>query len=261
MTTNTFTERLNDIRTIQRQHTFFYQLLAGVFVTGVLIGLGFQLFVNDTGYPTTNLYTEAVSIAVTVFILRLWDERDERRRHQGREIERKRDAEEDLKQQLVMDAGSLSNEKALDAMSQMYKREWLMGQNGLLKSGNLAEAKLSGASLRFVNLEGANLIGARLDRCNFFGANLPSADLSLANLLYAGLEYQNLSDVKLHGANLTNANLYGENLETAKFNEHTILPDGTNFDETRDQDEQLHKFVSGKWYNTKDTTREPDAVT
>jgi uncharacterized protein YjbI with pentapeptide repeats len=140
-----------------------------------------------------------------------------------------------------------------------------------LSKANLQDIKFStllGVSLEGANFAGANLqnanfncaIPAPLERANFASANLQNVDFGLANLRGANLSNANLQGaelVKLHGgANLESANLSGANLkgaklvihyqsmsalnQSAKFNEETILPDGTKWTSKAD----LERFTN-----------------
>ena len=79
-----------------------------------------------------------------------------------------------------------------------------------LRSADLGEATLSGATLRDADLNKANLSYATLD-----GAILSNANLGGANLSFASLTNVDLSDADLSFANLINANLSGANLSGA----------------------------------------------
>ena len=159
-----------------------------------------QAFLND-------LAPEAVGILVTVFGI---DQLNRRRS--------KREAEEALKQQLVMDAASISNEVAKNAVHQLWRKEWLHGENGLLRNANLTAASLQGAVLMNANLQGADLRTANLQDTNLRGTNLQGADLTGANL-----EGANLNNANLQAANLWEANLQGANLTYVDFQRATLI--------------------------------------
>jgi hypothetical protein len=156
---------------------FYFIAIAGVLI---LFGvwLGTALFDADSVLP--NVYTEVLSIAVTVLILNKLAERRE---------------ENALKRQLIMNAGSLSNEIAKDAVHQISKRRWLIRENGILKGADLMDANLQDA-----DLNGANLQGAYLER-----AKLKGAHLEISQLQGAYLGEANLQGAYLHNANLQDA--------------------------------------------------------
>ncbi len=195
-------ERQQEIRQLFKDYKWFYQVFGGgvLVLIGVLIGSA--LFSGDPGYGT-NLYTELMSIAVTVFVLDFINQR----RAEQREIAQ-------LQRQLIREAGGQSNETAKAAVDWLRSKDWLEGEIGLLRGVKLESANLSGA-----NLYSANLSGANLYRANLSDANLYSANLSGAELWYADLS----------GAKLQAANLKGANLGGVHFDENTELPDGTNW--------------------------------
>jgi uncharacterized protein YjbI with pentapeptide repeats len=168
---------------------FYFIAIAGMLI---LFGvwLGTALFDADSILP--NVYTEVLSIGVTVLILNKLAERRE---------------ENALKRRLIMNAGSLSNEIAKDAVHQIRRRDWLSGKDGILKRAYLWEA----------NLERANLNGANLENTRLFGANLESANLSITNLQDAILRRANLQNADLASANLENTDLFGAILQGAKL--------------------------------------------
>lgn len=90
----------------------------------------------------------------------------------------------------------------------------LKGQNfqGLdLSQGRFARADLSGANLSGTNLSKADLRGVDLSGANLSGANLSGACLYRADL---------------SGANLAEADLTDTQLEIARYDSHTIFPEG-----------------------------------
>jgi len=129
-----------------------------------------------------------------------------------------------------------------------------------LKSANLTEALLASANLRrasleyvnfqkanlnFANLEEADLNHAFLVEATLVAVNLKNAHLEIANLQGASLRFADLQGADLSAslrlewidpeltnlqhANLKDANLLGADLTAVRFNESTILPDGTNW--------------------------------
>ncbi|GAB4530553.1 MAG: hypothetical protein OHK0046_51180 [Anaerolineae bacterium] len=137
----------------------------------------------------TNIWTEWISIILTVSILnRMAERREDKRRL------------DDLRRQLVRDVGGRDNLTALNALREMRERDWLNGTEGVLKAANLEDAELQGADLR----------GAILRRANLNTANLNKADLREADLRRAVLR-----DATLRGANLSSANFGGAQLQSA----------------------------------------------
>lgn len=180
--------------------------LAGVMLFPLLASLGGDRL---TGF-LQELVPELVGIGITIFLIdRILQRRDER------------NSENTLKQQLLVDVRSTSNEVAKNAVHQLRSNGWLVGNEGLLKGADLSGAHLEGAELYEANLEDANLFRANLQGANLSGANLQGAELSLA---------------KLQKANLSNAHLRACILFHTEFDGKTILPSGLrwspNFDLT-----------------------------
>lgn len=206
-----------------------YQLVVGLFLLVIGVWIGSRLFAADNGYGT-NLYTEVLSIGVTVLVLNVLAQRREDRR----ELQR-------------LKALMASNENVVTqiAVAELKSRGWLY--DGSLKevnleSANLQGAKLTGANLQEANLFVANLQGALLQGANLQGVTLMVANLQEANLFRANLEGaklgsadlqgtvlweailqgidlsgMNLQDAKLEGAKLHGADLSGANIQGATF--------------------------------------------
>jgi nitric oxide dioxygenase len=115
------------------------------------------------------------------------------------------------RKRVISQAGSLSNEFALDAVRRCREEGWL--QSGImvkksfararLSTADLSDARLAGADFSFADLTGTDLTHADLTGANLKGANLASADLRWANLTGAILKWADLRDAQLDGANLT----------------------------------------------------------
>jgi uncharacterized protein YjbI with pentapeptide repeats len=174
---------------------FFY----GIINAGVLITFGVFLaalyFGGDNIFP--NAVTEVLSIIFTILVLNRYADRRQ---------------ENALKQQLIMNAGSQSNEIAKDSIHQLRKRKWLSGENGILKGADLLQADLRRAKLEKANLQGADLRGAKLQ-----GADLKKANLQRTRLVGAKLHSTTLMDTNLQGATLLGAILQGAHLEKANL--------------------------------------------
>lgn len=256
-------DRWTEIRALHKEHGLLYRLLGGLALVLVGIGIGSWLFgpnglYREDGY-STNLFTEFISIGVTVFVIDLLNrQRDERSRVK------------DLQARLLREVRSPEPAVRNHAIHELREHGWLTGENGLLKGAsllganlqgaNLTEANLQGARLWNGNLQGANLLYANLQstsliRANLNGASLLGANLQGANLLYAKLQNANLvianlqgTDLQhanlqgadlvglnLHGANLRDANLRGaKGVDLAGFDEKTVLSDGV-WDEEKGQ--------------------------
>lgn len=182
----------------------------GAMLVGIGIVIGALLFGGDKGY-LTNVYTEAMAILVTVVVI---DSLNRRRSALN--------AERELREQLMMDSASTSNETAKNAVHQMMRRNWLRGGDGMLKGADLFSCNLQGADLEGANLQGtdfrhANLHSARFVRANLSDAQLSFANLQRAELIEANLRGASLNKAKLQDANLKLANLQNANLRAAMF--------------------------------------------
>ncbi len=135
------TERQQEIRKLFKDYKWFYQVFGGGLLVLIGILVGSLLFVGDAGYGT-NLYTELISIAVTVAIV---DRLSQRR------------ATEQLQKRLIREAGGRVNDMAVSAV------RWLRAEGWLLKNTNLIRANLQGAYLQRANLQRANLKSAKFD--------------------------------------------------------------------------------------------------
>ncbi len=227
-------------------------VIVGTALTFFAVVLGDLIFFDEGYY--TNIFTELLSLVVTVFVLNVYfSEREEARRLRD----------------FVYDAGSASNHIAIRAAEYLYRHGKLFGDNSLLRNAdlrgaNLRSARLNSVNLCYTNLDGANLARAQLERTNFSDANLSHTNLRRADLSYATLmdahffdtqlqgaslvytkmqravlDNANLRGANLHGADLTQANLVGTNLTGAnltgctltgaEFDDRTRLPDGSHW--------------------------------
>ena len=234
--------RWEEIQTLHTENRTLYQILGGVALIAGGVILGAIMFSGDAGYPT-NLFTEILSLGVTVFVLNLLAKRRE---------------DSVLKGRLLQQLGSSFNFVALTALEEIQYRGWL--QDGSLAGTNLSQADLRGADFSKANLthvafasrryghaqldantrlpdetfwqenydmhyldrftdpdhpqywRGFGLREANLTRRNFAGANLRGADMYQCNLWGANLEGANLRQVVLHHARLRQAKLSGADL-------------------------------------------------
>lgn len=208
--------RHEEIRQIHRDYANFYTLFGGVILVAIGIFIGWLLFSGDSGYGI-NLYTEAISVGLTIFVLNVLQEHRDKK---NRIIE--------LQEELIRQAGSPSFNTAITAIDILRKRGWL-GRNedhlALLSAADLSNSNLSGADLRGANLAYTNLVyanltniklrDATLEGADLYGANLEGADLHGANLKNGNLQSGNLAGTDLKRANLRNTDLRRANLEGA----------------------------------------------
>lgn len=197
--------------TPEQQH-FFNRIVLAIVLVGLGIWIGSLIFSGDesSGYAT-NIYTEILSVAVTVGIL---DYLNRRRDEQSRVKE--------LKARLVREAGGQSNEAAKRAVDELRANGWLIGEDSLIKGAHMEGANLQEVNLKDANLQKANLKDANLQRANLEGTTLQGANLFAANLQGARLEFVNLEGARLEFVNLDDAwspfaHLEGANLGRASL--------------------------------------------
>lgn len=204
-------QREKEIRDIWTQHRFLYQISGVIVLVIAATYLGRLLFPGDDGY-WSNAYMTVIGVIITIGVLdRLAERREERREMEA------------LKQQLLRDVRSTSNEVAKNAVHQMREQGWLEGEDGLLRGvrlmranlqgANLFKANLEGADLSFADLEGANLAIINLHRATSLHVDLQRANLGGANLQRADLRYANFAGAFLVGANMQEADLREANLQ------------------------------------------------
>lgn len=120
--------RDEEIRAIWRNpdNRMFYKLLGAAILVAIGVLVGGAIFAGNAVDYQINLFTDVISIGVTVLILdELNRRRDKRDAVEQEEANRRRDvknAEEALKRQLVMDAASTSNEIAKNAVHQLRRK-------------------------------------------------------------------------------------------------------------------------------------------
>ena len=214
--------RQEEIRAIHKKHRLFYELLGGLVLLLIGIFIGAMFFGGENRDYWMNLFTEGIgvlaSIGFTVFIIdRLNAKRDQERQTQ------------DLKDRLVREAGSRSNDIAISAVEQLRAKRWLTGDDGLLQGARLHNANLQGADLSVADLPGAGLTEANLQEAILYVANLPGADLTKANLQRANLAVADLRGAILLAADLRGAILAEAYLQEADLTEanlqEAILPE------------------------------------
>ncbi len=166
--------------------------------------------------------TEMLGAAVTILLVELviYQKRDEVDRL-DRERMRRRDQFAD---RLKLTTRPAIRQKILD---QMRRQNLLPG--AWLYEVHLEGADLSEADMQEVDLFEAHLSGANLSYTNLRNGVLRRASLKTANLQGADLEGVDLQEADLRSANLTEANLLQTELHRAKFDEQTILPDGSHW--------------------------------
>lgn len=196
-------EHLAEQRKLRHHNKHVYQLMGGVTLVAIGLWLGAQLFGGDAGF-TTNVYTEGLSILVTVLVLNWFADRRATRQR---------------KQELFLQLGSQSNDFALEAKRQLEQLGWLNEaiEMGQFERANWNRIILHGANLKGINLYRAQLHRALLRKALLDDARLAKTDLTKANLRNAvlistDLRYTNLKSANLWLANLTGACLFNADL-------------------------------------------------
>lgn len=190
---------LSKQREIWKDYSHYYRIFLALVLVGIGILIGGLLFSSDSGY-VTNLYTELISIAVTIGILDFIYER-----------RRKNELEAEYKQRLLREARSSINVIALRALEQIHERDWLKGKNSILAGKDLSGANWENAVLVEANLSRTILTFTNMKNACLHSCDLSNAQLNLANLENAKLMYSNLRASK--------------SINTVWFNNETILPD------------------------------------
>lgn len=232
-------EKWDEIRNIHREHELFYRLV----LIGLLALVGRAFFYRATGYDT-NLFTEMISIIITVLVINYGASLREERR----EIER-----------LVLEATGYSSEFAKTAIRKLKAKRLTQGDRSVLKNASGIGANLEGCHLGEVNMSGSKLFKASLVRAILYRTNLSNADLQEATLSYAKANWANFSEAKLincdlangtfdsadffdaklnkanlEGADLRDADLTDAILEDIKISKKTFLPDRTYYSSSTD---------------------------
>lgn len=202
-----------EVTRIREEYHGFYPILMIIIAVIIGISLGAWLFAGDTPILTgdllhyvSNLWTEALSIGLTVIILDQVNQWRDRQRHKR-----------DLRENLINEARSSNNTVATHAIKQLRDRDWLAGDEGVLQGANLESANLQGADFADANLQKAELSYANLQTTRLTFANLQETHLHETNLQQANLGYAELQKAQLYKANLQQADLIGSHMENANL--------------------------------------------
>lgn len=235
-------DRRTEIRMVQRRFTEFYKIGGGLLLVLVGVWIGSLLFTE--GY-STNIYTEMLSIFVTILVID--------RLNEWRNIQQ-------LKKQLTREASSRDNSTALNAIDWLRAEKWLTIDDDSL---------LMGTKLSRANLENAYLYEANLKNSNLYKCDLSHADLSRANMIdtflhRAILDHTSLFNTDFRRAALGSVSLRGAKyIETARFDKQTILPDAVPLidqDGKSIQNEVGHFVYDKYWTPGTDMTRYTDTT-
>jgi len=224
----------------------------GILIAVALVSsmLGVALSGWDWGALLLNFGTEMTGAVITYILLEMVIGRREKREAESASLIAE-------KANLIARMGSSVQDVALVAAEELERRGWLT--DGSLRRARLSEANLPEVSLRKADLYNANLSYAVLEKANLEEANLQEAALSEASLqgawlwranlrkafLYsANLLRANLAEADLRGADLREAILDGAEFYGAKFDETTILPDGTKWTPESDMSKFTERPIS-----------------
>lgn len=174
----------------------------GIWLGSFLFSVDGPLYSED-GFKT-NLYTEFLSILVTVGLLNYLAKRRERQQEESQ-----------IKKYLLSKVRSKVHHEAIRGIEEIRDHGWLEGVNGILQQERLVQADLHNAKLSRANLNRTDLRNCNLQKVSFWDATLIDADISYANLERAALVLANLTSTNLQRANLSNTNLKGANLSNA----------------------------------------------
>lgn len=182
--------RWDEILTIWNTYALEYRILllvmflaAGWWVFGDNL---LALAENKLGY-TTNVFTEALSIIVTIFVL---DKLNERR------------AEKARKEELIALLGSEDNSTALEAARLLRHKGWL--QDGSLDYLSLVNANLQDANMEQLKASRAFITESNLSGINFRASSLKGAHISSTNLADANLENADFSNARFFEVDISN---------------------------------------------------------
>ncbi len=185
--------------------------LVPAFILGITFGFALGYSIPNNYNLIENMIPEVVGIGISItgiYYLERW--------RQDKLEETK------LKEELLWQAKSRSNETAKSALDRIRYKGWLTNENGLLMDTNLEQANLEGADLSEANLKSVNLKYAQLEDSDLMYADLTHANLSSANLSGAKLMMTKLIECQLDSSNFESvisyeANFNNANLRSAKF--------------------------------------------
>lgn len=147
-------------------HRFKYQLGVGILAVIGLLILGDHLFSSDNSYRI-NLFTEAISIGITVFII----DTLARRRDSIRSTNK-------LKADIQSRMRSKVNDVVRRAVEELRENEWT--EDEFVKRAYLAGGNFQNISLAEIDFKGSSFMSADLRGTDFSEANLKWVDFSFA---------------------------------------------------------------------------------
>jgi hypothetical protein len=144
-----------------------------------------------------------------------------------------RERQETRKADLIVQLCSNVEDRATAALEQLRRQGWLY--DGSLQEANLSNADLRSQDLTGADLRNSKLRGACLQEAILLNAKLQGADLTGADLVGAVL-----------GA--TNSEGSEEAVAAARFDENTVLPNGTPWTPGIDVAQFTHRELLIAWW-------------
>ena len=120
-----------------------------------------------------------------------------------------------LKESLILQMGSPSNEFAREAIRVLWHKGWLI--DGSLNKKHFWRANLYEAELAFAQMRGAEFTDANLESANLNQTDLRGAILHGVNLINATLVNADLRNAEIYTTKLENTNFFMANLHGAQF--------------------------------------------
>lgn len=191
-----------------KNYRFFYRILGGALLVAIGVLIGASLFAEKQFDYLMSLFTNVLSIFVTVFIL---DELNRWRQHKQEQ------------NRLIREFGGQSNETAKRAIDELREQEWATGEKSLLQARNFRYSNWLGLDLWNVNLRGALLRHSNMAHTVLWHTDLRGADLRGANL-----EHAKMAEVIL--------------------DPDTVLPDGTHWTEAVDLNQFTDPTHKNFWH-------------
>lgn len=217
--------RQQESQQIKKDYPAMYSISLAIVI--LLIGMwigGFLFHGDDSGFSySTNLYTEIISIAITVLIIEQFNQRRAKREQVERD---QRQVKEQWKRDQSQQISILRRENIV------VKRQPIIDH---MKTQDLFKGY---ALLDSIDLRDANL----------YGCNMQNASLVNATLLGAVMIATNLQKAMLHNTNLLGAVMIDADLEETFLLEAT-LPDNTKYT----SDTKMEKFTDPTHPEFKDT--------
>lgn len=196
--------RWQEIRTLHRDHRFFYRILGGAILVGLGVLIGASIFAEKQLDYLMSLFTNVLSIFVTVFVL------DELARRRDERIN-----EQEAKARLIREMRSIDNAISQLAVDELRAKGW--HKDGTLRGKSLSGANLEGLRLHEFDFEGTNFSGANLQNTILYRANLSGCEFSGAKMQGVKMIESNLSNASLTAANLKGAILFQADCKSASF--------------------------------------------